>query len=278
MVSLIDYMDTDIFKSFDTDDLIKAREGLIPLRKQVTSKGKTFMRTYWIKPKDAKSFNCTKDAAMYLVQVANTLEYFSKINRNLQLQKDSMGKLVYESMKNLNEKSVKLSDTLVKTAEWTGNTQSNIGDLMVALKQKFDKKGNLNWKDVEGGFADIVYKLSHSGVSLTDDNGKEINISVVSEPTPQNWGGKLTTLMSFMKKKMSESVGRVTELFNKKKQLEKDYKMNKENEPEVKPVVKINSQKEKLLKKEIEKRPRKKVSSKNTVVNVSSKIKKRRTK
>jgi hypothetical protein len=258
-VGIGDYSGTQIEKGFvGEEELIKAREGLIPIRKHVVDKnGHAFMRTYWVRPRDIASFKSTEAAAEFLLATAESAKYLSEVARRLGSYNEDLAKSVYESMQNLEQKSIKLGDKVIEISKWAGNMQANnLQDFLAAMNaQKEEGKSTWGWGDIEKTFASIVYRLSHSGLKISGpEDMKDIKMSVQSEVAPENWGVKITGAIGLMKKKMGEAAGKFMDIMGKRKVQDKENKF----------IIEEEGKKQKV-KDDIAKRPRKKIEERRFV-------------
>lgn len=205
-IELSQYEDTDIAKSFE-----KSTAGKIPLRRTVVhpKTGVPFQRTYWVKPKDMAAFKSTEAAATFLKETVDAHQYFTNILGTLSKSNESLAAEVFQKMQETKQNVITLADSIVTTAAWTGRRETNLSDFLAAAKMQIEEKGKqaFSWADMEKLYADISYKYDNSGLAITKEGAKPINVKVSSVMNPENWAEKVGGVAKAVK----ESIARATE-------------------------------------------------------------------
>ncbi len=232
-VNLEDYQDTAIEKSF----MSKAgTTGKVPIRKTVQDKrtGKTFQRTYWVKPKDMKAFKTTEKAAEFLTQTVEAQEHFAKMMRQVGGYNTQLAGEVYQTMQDTKGKVTELANSMVKTADWSGARQTSISDFMAAAKLMVEEKGKdaFSFSDLEKLYADVSYKYNNSGLAVVA-GGKVVKLKVASAMVPENWAEKVGGVAAAVKKNIAASLEKVKDILGMRKKAA-------EPPPKMKPLLKID--------------------------------------
>lgn len=243
VVEAVDYLGTDIYKSINPN--------LIPIRKTVIDKrGRTFTRTYYVKPKDYVSFENTKDAVEFLAHTSDALEYFAPIVQRLQKYNEELAKKAYAAMEASGKKSYTLADRVVSMAQWSsGRSQENAADILAMIRAKTAGNKKIGWSDVEKIFRDVSYTITHSGLSMSVKGQEKpiAKIGVSETYVPTDWSSKVGGYV----KKLTDRISRVSQFVASKFNLQQRSEVAVELP---KPAGKVEPVQKKLIVKKINKK------------------------
>lgn len=223
IVSLEDYKSTEVEKSFVEhiypDDFEKAgdRSHLIPIKKTVTSRGRTFQRIYWCKPVDAASFKATAPAVEFLLKTLETQKYFTDIVSNLEQYNQGLAAEIYNEMIKSGEQSVKIADKVVSVSQWNSQRETSIGTFLAGIKHLLNSKGSVNMADLTQVYEDVSYQYEHSGLDIIDEvAGKSIKkMSVMQDLIPMGWADKVKDVGAALRSNIKSGLETVRVLYRK---------------------------------------------------------------
>ncbi len=200
-----------------TPDFVKSTAGKIPIRKTVTRNGKTFSQTFWVKPKDYKSFAGAREAAQFLTDAAEAQNYFSKVVADLAQYNSGLATSIFYKMKQTDKKVIKLADRMVEVSEWTGRRETNLSTFLAYLKNEMVGKRAFSWDDLRKAYADASYKIKSSGIKVITSRGKEEvqKYSVQSKYTPVAWMDKVKEVSKAISDNIKAATGRLGEVLGK---------------------------------------------------------------
>jgi hypothetical protein len=195
--------------------------GLVPIRKTVHDRGRTYQRTYWTKPKDMHSFHATAPAVEFLLKSIESQQELANMVKQLEQYNTGLAAEIYNEMEKAGQTAIQVADKIVEVNDWMDKRETNPTSLIAGLRDAIAKKGSIKMGDLAEVWSDISYQYRNFGLSVSqmDDQGKVTpikKVSIAQSLIPIDWANKVDGVAKTLRQVIKDGLGMLRLMYNKR--------------------------------------------------------------
>ena len=183
-------------------ELSKAREGLVPIRKTVTRKGKTYEQVFYVRPKDLRTMTA-ENASNFMTGMVKAQTHFKNLLDTLDKHLPEAASAVYDKMKASGQKMIKVGELQMEVADYSRQNPVGGDNLLAAIHSRPEAEIPSQIKNIVSDLYKSITTTTFGEQLKIGGTGRRVaptvRVSEAQKPhtwTATGWASKLKGVLS----------------------------------------------------------------------------------